>query len=242
VRCGCGAVRFTRYVHYQQSMVIQSVSAVGGVALSMATGGGAAPILSAGVGGKGAGGVGASAVGKVGRVVAIMAMLKILSSTVSGLQERIQDEAYSTIRISLSDRIIKHVLSQDLEDIESNSKRTCNDTCPNGLLHLAQHDDQLRWRSSSRSVLFHTGPKHANVACPLLHGLNWPTSLQCALHGGLLARVSHLPIAASVVKGQFSLRTVVVPSVQGANHVVAAPIFIQCTITISFPSSPSPLP
>ena len=101
--------------HYAGSLLVQSVTTVA----AAATTGGLRSGAKALIGRRGGGGGGNGGKGPVLQdVLLVMLMLKMFHSLLDSLHASVREAGSSSVRAMLSARLSRHVLSQDLEDID----------------------------------------------------------------------------------------------------------------------------
>ena len=102
------------YQHYQQSVLVTTISMLASRAANAATGGK--------VGGNGGGVSSNGGVVELKRVISITVMLRVIQYVLNEFATSIKDAGNAKIRGKLSDRLTRHVLSQDLEDVDAQTK------------------------------------------------------------------------------------------------------------------------
>jgi hypothetical protein len=101
----------TMYQHYQQSVLITTISAAASAA---------GVTTRAGFSGGTTSGSGSNGGHSLSKVILIMIMLRTLKQLLEDFGTKLRDAGNRSIRMSLTERLTKHVLSQDLEEVDAN--------------------------------------------------------------------------------------------------------------------------
>jgi ABC-type multidrug transport system fused ATPase/permease subunit len=134
----CNTVCRALHRHYQTSVLIQSVTVIG------------AAVVPQRLRGKGSTRPTVGTVAPLFDVLKITVMLKALSLLLGGLYTKVNEQGSRSIREMLAVRLQKHVLSQDLADIDMITKENegrygMSRSSPESILESLRNADSWRW-------------------------------------------------------------------------------------------------